>query len=128
MTTRRPRSREIAWLWLPVVIYMAGIFIVSGMSDPPAPSNVPDASLHEAAYFGLTLVLIRALSRERWSGVTFTTLALAWVLAVTYGVTDEWHQSFVPNRVAEVRDLGADAIGAFAAAVVAGAWSIIRRL
>ena len=92
------------------------------------PSDVPDVSLHEAAYFGLTLLLIRALAGGAWTGVTRATLALAWVIAVVYGASDEFHQSFVPNRHAELRDLGADAIGAFAATIVAGAWGIIRRL
>ena len=87
-----------------------------------------DVSLHEAAYFGLTLLLIRAMARGQWSGVTLVTLAGAWALAVAYGASDEWHQSFVPNRHAELRDLGSDAIGALAGVVVIGAWGIIRRL
>ncbi|HUE88914.1 MAG TPA: VanZ family protein [Vicinamibacterales bacterium] len=124
----RARHTQVLWLWTPVVVYMAGIFFASSVSDPPVPSGVSDVSLHEAAYFGLTLLLIRALARERWSGVTVVTLAAAWAIAVVYGVTDEWHQSFVPNRHAESRDIMSDAIGALAAAVVVGAWSIIRRL
>jgi VanZ family protein len=116
------------WLWLPVIVYMAGIFIASSISEPPVPQDVSDTSLHEAAYFGLTLLLIRALARGRWEGVTWGTLAAAWVVAVLYGVSDEWHQSFVPNRSAELRDLIADAIGAFVAVAAVGAWSIIRRL
>jgi VanZ family protein len=115
-------------LWLPVILYMAGIFIASAMPNPPAPSNVPDVSLHAVAYFGLSLLLIRALAIGTWSGVKASTLVLACVIAVAYGVTDEWHQSFVANRHAELRDLRADAIGACAAAVVVGACGIIRRL
>jgi VanZ family protein len=115
-------------LWLPVAVYMLGIFIGSSLSNPPMPSDVPDVSLHEAAYFGLTVLVIRALARARWSGVTWGALVGAVVIAVLYGVTDEFHQSFVPNRHAELRDLAADAIGASAAAVVVGAWGIIRRL
>lgn len=107
---------------------MAAIFIVSSMPDPPAPGGVPDVSLHEAAYFGLTLLLIRALAGGRWDGVTLASLAAAWTIAVAYGASDEWHQAFVPMRHAELRDLAADAIGALAAAVAVGAWSIIRRL
>ena len=107
---------------------MAGIFYVSSLSEPQVPSNVSDVSLHGASYFGLTLLLIRALAGSRWSGVSILTLAAAWVIAVAYGVTDEWHQSFVPNRHADLRDIAADAIGASTATVAIGAWSIIRRL
>jgi VanZ family protein len=115
-------------LWLPVALYMAAIFFASSLSNPPVPSEVPDFSLHEAAYAGLTLVTIRALARGRWGGVTAFALAGAWIIAVLYGMTDEWHQSFVPERHAELRDLRSDAIGALAAVVVVKAWGIIRRL
>jgi VanZ family protein len=114
-------------LWLPVALYMAAIFFASSLSNPPVPSEVPDFSLHETAYAGLTLVTIRALARGRWSGVTAGALAGAWIIAVVYGMTDEGHQWFVPERHAELRDLRSDAIGAFAAVVVVKAWGIIRR-
>jgi VanZ family protein len=107
---------------------MGLIFTASSIPDPAIPADVSDFSLHEAVYFGLTLLLIRALARGRWRGVTWTALAGAWLVAVLYGVSDEWHQSFVPNRHSELRDLGADAIGAFAAIIAVKAWVIIRRL
>jgi VanZ family protein len=107
---------------------MAGIFAASASSNPPTPSNVPDVSLHQAAYFGLTLLLIRAFAGGRSEGVTAVVLAAAWIVAVAYGVTDEWHQSFVPDRHADIRDLIADGVGALAATIAVGAWVIIRRL
>lgn len=127
MSGRVALSR-LVWLWGPVIAYMAGIFVVSGMPDPPGPTDLPDMPLHQAAYLGLTLLLVRALAGGRWGNVTRATLVAAWAIAVAYGVTDEWHQSFVPGRSAELRDLAADAIGALLAAVGVGAWSIIRRL
>lgn len=124
-----PRShRRRLSLWLPVLAYMIGIFVVSGIPDPPVPSDIPDLSMHQAAYFGLTLLLIRAMAGGRWAGVTVTRLACACGVAILYGASDEWHQSFVVNRHAELRDLGADAVGALAAAAAVGAWGIIRRL
>jgi VanZ family protein len=113
---------------MPVAIYMAGIFYASSLPNPPMPANVADVRLHEAAYCGLTLLLVRAFARGSWQRVTLATLVLAWSTAVAYGVTDEWHQSFVANRHADVRDLVADAVGAFAAVIIVGAWGIIRRL
>ena len=107
---------------------MAVIFILSSLPDPPAPADVSDVSLHGVAYFALTLLTIRALAGGRWTGVTLRALVIAWIIAVGYGATDEWHQSFVPNRHAELRDLRADAAGALAATILVGAWGIIRRL
>jgi VanZ family protein len=121
-------ARRRALLWAPVVLYMAAIFVASSIQKPPTPSGVSDVSLHEAVYFGLTLLLIRALAGGRLAGVSPWTLVAAWCLAVAYGITDEWHQSFVPMRHPDVRDLIADGVGALAAAVVVGAWVIIRRL
>jgi VanZ family protein len=124
----RSQPARLALLWVPVVLYMAAIFAASSLSNPPVPSDVPDFSLHEIAYFGLTLLLIRALAGGRWHAVTHGVLAGACIVAVLYGVTDEWHQMYVPNRTPELRDLRSDAIGAVVAAGVVKVWDIIRRL
>ena len=42
----------------------------------------------------------------------------ALVLAVLYGATDEFHQSFVPGRDMSVSDLMVDLIGASAALLI----------
>lgn len=107
---------------------MAAIFVGSAIPEPPIPGGVSDVSLHEVGYFGLAALLVRALANGRWAGVTAQTLTLAWIIAVAYGASDEWHQSFVPTRHAEIRDWIADAIGALAGVIVVGAWGIIRRL
>ena len=122
------RARRTLFLWLPVAIYMAAIFFASSLSDPPVPSDVPDVDLHGAAYFGLMLLVTRALSGATWARVTAGVLAIAWCITVAYGATDEWHQMFVPNRHAEFRDLQADAIGALIAGIALKAWVIIKRL
>jgi VanZ family protein len=125
--TRAPLT-SFVWLWLPAIVYMAGIFSASAMSDPPMPSDVPDVSLHGLAYFGLAALLIRAFAGGTWRGVTGRAVFLGFAIAVVYGVSDEWHQMFVPGRHADIRDLRADAIGAAAAAAGVWAWGIIRRL
>lgn len=115
-------------LWLPVVIYMAAIFFLSSLQDPPAPSNVSDVNLHALLYFGLMLVVVRAVAGGKWSRVTLGALVTAWLITVAYGASDEWHQMYVPSRTAELRDLQADAIGALLAAICIKAWGIIKRL
>jgi VanZ family protein len=122
------RARRKRFLWLPVIAYMAAIFIASSLSDPPVPNAVPDVDLHATAYFGLMLLVARALSGAAWARVTIRALAIAWCITVGYGATDEWHQMYVPNRHAEFRDLEADAIGALVAGVALKAWVIIKRL
>jgi VanZ family protein len=107
---------------------MAAIFVASSLPDPPKPTELPDPSLHALGYFVLCALLIRACAGGAWRGVTPARLAIAWAIAVFYGVSDEWHQSFVPGRTPDLYDVFADAIGAFAAVIGAGAWDIIRRL
>ena len=44
---------------------------------------------------------------------------------VFYGMTDEFHQMFVPGRTSSIDDLFADTIGAFIGAGLCWAWGII---
>jgi VanZ family protein len=107
---------------------MAAIFFVSSLQHPPVPANIPDVRLHAVAYFGLMVVVTRAIAHGAWDRVTLVRLATAWLVTVIYGVSDEWHQTYVPLRTAEFRDVIADAIGACAAGISLNAWVIIRRL
>ena len=69
--------------------------------------------------------MLRALAGADWSRVTAGGMLLAVLLTVAYGLTDEVHQSFVPGRTPELRDLAADALGAAAGAGLVWAWSIV---
>jgi VanZ family protein len=40
-------------------------------------------------------------------------IKLALFLSVMYAFLDEWHQSFIPGRSAELRDVFIDSIGSF---------------
>lgn len=119
---------RLVLLWAPVVAYMAALFYTSSLSAVPGPVGVwfTDTVLHMAGYAGLALVCLRALAGGTWARVATPVLVGAWLMATLYGATDEWHQSFVPGRTAEVRDLVNDGLGAFAAVGVAGAWGIMR--
>ena len=118
----------LARLWLPVVAYMAAIFYASSQSSlPSATAGISDTVLHTVAYGGLALCTLRAVAGGRLVGVTGSALVAAWMVATGYGATDEWHQMFTPGRTAELRDLANDAIGAFAALGLVGAWGIMRR-
>jgi VanZ family protein len=121
---RRPAVRRAAWWWGPVVLYAAAIFIASSISQPPKlPELVTDKDLHGGLYGGFALVILRALAR-RWDRVTGLTGLGTVVLVVLYGVSDEFHQSFVPGRTSDIADVVADGVGATAA--VGLAWLFAR--
>jgi VanZ family protein len=121
---RRPAVRRAAWWWGPVAAYAVMIFIASSISQPPSlPELVTDKGLHGGLYGGFALVVLRALA-QRWDRVTLLTSLGAIALVVLYGVSDEFHQSFVPGRTSDVADVIADGVGATAA--VAIAWLFAR--
>jgi VanZ family protein len=105
---------------------MAAIFFVSAQSDPPIPRGVSDKSLHGAAYFGLAVLVLRALAGQWPLRLTATLALMTMAISVAYGATDELHQMFVPGRTADIFDLGADAAGAALGLIACGAWNIIR--
>lgn len=114
-------------LWAPVALYMAALFALSSQSVLPGASLTPDWMQHGVAYAGLAVVTLRATAGGQWSGIRSRALLAAWIVATLYGVSDEFHQSFVPTRSADLRDVSADAIGAALGLLAAWAWGIIRR-
>lgn len=111
---------------------MAVIFWLSSQPLLPAVSLLPawlshDWLHHGLAFGGLAVLLLRALADADPRQVRPALLALAWMGATAYGVTDEWHQWFVPGRTPDLRDIVADGSGAALALGAAWAWSIIKR-
>ena len=114
-------------LWLPVALWMGVIYWGAATANvPSAVQDVSDTIMHMSAYSGLALLALRAVANGRWSGVTMTALVMALVIAVVHGLTVEWEQMFIPERVAEWRDVGNDIIGSLAGLACAWAWSKIR--
>lgn len=108
---RRLQTRPGFFRWLPVVGWMALIFVLSAQPDFPHPaSGWMDLLISSAAHaflFGvLALLLGRALAPQP-RGVP-----LAFVLTGLYALSDEFHQAFVPGRHPDPLDLGCDLLGA----------------
>jgi VanZ family protein len=104
---------------------MAAIFYVSSLSQPPLPPGFGDKPSHSLAYTGLAVTIVRALVRGLPARVGAGAGLGAVLLTIAYGVTDEFHQSFVPGRSMDVYDLFADAIGAMIGTAACWAWGII---
>jgi VanZ family protein len=121
------RSNTWTRFWLPVIAYMAMLFWLSSRSTlPTPPDGVSYYHLHFAAYAGLAALTARARARG-FRDVSWEAVLGAVIISILYGVSDEYHQLFVPGRTFDVLDMVADALGAVSGAGVAGAWSIIRR-
>jgi hypothetical protein len=99
---------------------MAGIFFLSSrphLPDLDGGRDLQSIAGHFGAYAALGASLAIFLRWLGWSPVR--ALLAAIVLATLYGVTDEYHQSFVPNRMTDPKDLLVDFLGATAGALAA---------
>lgn len=113
------------WAWGPAWACMTLIFAASSVSQPPPEvERLDDGVWHGLVYALLAALMLRGLAAGRWRQVSGRTALLAVALATLYGLTDEWHQSFVPGRTPEVADLIANFTGAAVACGVAWAWRI----
>jgi VanZ family protein len=115
-------------LWLPVAICMVAVYI--GAALPPSAmgpaAGIPDTVMHMLSYAVVALVTLRATAKGRWAGVTPAALWLAFAIAVAHGATVEIEQMFVPQRVAEWRDLANDTCGTALGLLIAWGWSKIK--
>ena len=115
-------ARRLA-LWGPVALWAGLLFFLSSRSDLGPGGRIPDWVTHGTAYCALAMLLARALAGG-FGRPLAGRCALAVVLAATfYGVSDEWHQSFVPGRDSSAADVAKDAGGA-----LLGVWCFDRLL
>ena len=108
--------------WFPAAAVAALIAWLSHQpSLPDLDIGIPfiDLVAHFLMYglFTLTLVIgaTRGFSTARR---TPTRVVLAVVVASLYGISDEWHQSFVPGRDVSAWDWAADTVGALVMAAI----------
>ena len=100
--------------WGPVVLYALAIVYLSSQSYPAQqlPSflfSVSDKFLHACEYGVLGILLYRAFKHTTQNGGS---MVLAIICVVAFGISDEVHQWFVPQREADIWDVVADTCGA----------------
>jgi VanZ family protein len=129
------KFRDILKAWLPVVLWMTLMFI--GSTDLMSAEHTsrfltpllrwlkPDISpfaiaqvhlivrklAHVTEYAILTGLLFRAL--RGLIGGFWPRAAIAFLPAMIFAVTDEYHQAFVPSRTSSLGDVLIDYLGAF---------------
>ncbi|MCH8820099.1 MAG: VanZ family protein [Acidobacteria bacterium] len=106
--------------WGPAAACAALIFALSHQSDPPGAEwfSSFDSVVHFLEYgmFALTLVW-GATSGFRLSLTTKSAVVVC-AVALLYALSDEWHQSLIPNRDASLLDVVADAVGSIASVMI----------
>ena len=114
------RLRHLVFYWLPPLAWCGLIFLQSSF---PVPEKLPtfplaDKVVHTLIYACLAFLFCRAFNAYPGNGKSAKrnksiqpVLWAGFAAALLYGLSDEWHQSFVPSRTASLADLVADAIG-----------------
>ncbi len=99
----------------PALIYMGLLVYFSSLPSNATSGLKPpmDKVLHFGAY-GVLAVLFALWLPTVWKKAhPFFAFLIPFVFTVIFGMTDEWHQSFVPHRDSSWQDLLADVLGAF---------------
>jgi VanZ family protein len=112
--------KRFALYQLPLIVYALIIFGISSLSRlPDTGLQIPylDKVAHVSEYFLFGIMAIRAIAHLPRPPKTGWVYALAILLSLGYGLSDEYHQRFVPGRTADPLDFAADALGIFLAAL-----------
>jgi len=115
----KPRD-DIVKSWLPVLVFMGLIFYASSIPGSDIPSLFPfqDVVFHLSVYLMLAFFFSRAL-RNTYPNFTVSRVILITILfGVFYGMTDEFHQAFVPLRTCSGFDLFIDGVGSLIGSLI----------
>ncbi|MEP0804022.1 MAG: VanZ family protein [Chloroflexota bacterium] len=97
-------SNRIVSRWLPALLVMLVIFVFSAQPS----ESLPDFNrLDRLVKKGGHMLGYGLLAASYWRGLGWDgrRRRLAWLFAVLYAATDEFHQSFVPGRNASLWDV-----------------------
>lgn len=116
--------------WLPLLVMMGLIFYLSHLSGSSVQMphfRQSDKVAHAMAYCTLGLSFLYALP-PRWHSRSLVVIGVSVLLFCGfYGLTDEFHQSFVPGREVSGGDVMADVLGGLVAWVLYTGWRWWRR-
>lgn len=105
--------RTFARYWLPLLIYVGLIFLLSSLSRRPHTilEYFPDKLLHLIEYALLAALTARAINSLPRPNAWWVVLLVTLLVVAVLGVLDELYQGTIPHRSPEVLDWVADASG-----------------
>ncbi len=112
------------FLWTIVITYALTIFLVSSIEGNELDTGPPglDKFLHLIEYLILSSLIYASFNASSNQIKNSTIFWLSFSLCALYGISDEIHQLFVPNRHFELLDILFDTIGS----LIGAFWSYKR--
>lgn len=109
------KSFTLMIVWLPVLACMGFIFYAGSLpgSDVPALFAYQDVVFHLGIYFLLGLFFLRGLHKTFHGVIPAKSVLVTLLFIIFYGITDELHQGFTPNRSVSGFDVFIDSLGGF---------------
>ncbi len=125
-----PKIRTFTIYWLPLIGYCVFIYI---QSSYPSPERLPsfdysDKLLHFGAYAVMGILFYRAYHTLSFRNNIQLLVMLSMISASLYGISDEIHQSFVPERQGSFSDVIADIIGGICGVYVYNRWIAAKKI
>lgn len=112
MLNKKNKLKQLI-LWLTVFAWMGAIFYFSSVPGKNIPLLFPfqDAVFHIAVYAILGFLFIRSAEFTFLNLTPLKLLLFSLFFGTLYGIIDEFHQSFVPNRYPAGFDVFTDSLG-----------------
>ena len=99
----------------PVIFWAIVLFIFSSIHHPPQVKlfiSFDDKFKHVVVYCIFGFFIARAFYNQmRYSSLKRNLFLFTLLLGTLYGISDEFHQYFVPGRSSDILDVVADSIG-----------------
>ena len=114
------RSVRFVKLWLPVLLCMGIIFIASSIPGNKIPPLFvfQDIAFHFMVYLILAWFFSRAL-KNTYSNISTTKIIFFSIMfGVIYGLSDEFHQTFVLGRTVSGFDVFIDSLGSIIGSLI----------
>jgi VanZ family protein len=116
MITLLEKHSKLSWtltlIVAVIIFYMSTLTFGVGIGDKS--SNIKSIMYHFTAFFFLSFFLLVSLTK----GKNIKLIYLGLIIAILYGILDEVHQMFVPERAFAFLDIFIDSLGILSAGLI----------
>lgn len=106
----------------PAIVWAVAIYLISSIPGSKLPKfahHINDKIIHGSIFFIFGLLVYRALEpRVKPESFNWKRLTISIGAVILYGLSDEFHQGFVPGRTEDVLDATADSVGGICSGMV----------